>query len=114
MLKNMPRHGIFALIRIKILLRIWGEGAWKLAENVYLQPEEAHYLKLDCTKAHHQLNWRGILNVEETLDMTIRWYKEYYNQSTGIYDLCLKQIKAYIAVAQEKQLQWVNSLVIPE
>ncbi|MCK5343484.1 MAG: CDP-glucose 4,6-dehydratase [Candidatus Heimdallarchaeota archaeon] len=97
---------------VDFLIQFWGEGSWKPAKDADLQPEEAHYLKLDCTKAHHELHWHGLLNIEETIKMTISWYRCYYDQLTDIYDFCLKQIEQYISIAQERKIKWLSSLEI--
>lgn len=35
----------------------WGTGAtWRPNDNPH--PHEAHYLRLDCAKAHERLGWR--------------------------------------------------------
>ena len=94
------------------LIQIWGEGSWELTKDADLQPEETHHLKLDCTKAHHKLHWHGLLDIENTIRMTISWYRSYYDQSFDIYDLCLKQIEQYISFAQEEQMKWLSSLAI--
>ncbi|MHA2389420.1 MAG: CDP-glucose 4,6-dehydratase [Candidatus Hodarchaeales archaeon] len=95
---------------VDLLIQIWGKGSWILAKDADIQPEEAHYLKLDCTKAHHKLRWQGLLDIEETMKMTIDWYKEFYEGSTDIFDLCLKQIEQYLSIAQDKQMDWLPSL----
>jgi CDP-glucose 4,6-dehydratase len=109
-----PKKGQISAVKdlVDLLLQVWGEGSWKLAKDADSQPEEAHYLKLDCAKAHHQLGWNGILNMEETINMTISWYKEFYDHSIDIHDLCLRQITQYVSKAQEEMLKWVPSLSI--
>lgn len=41
---------------------------------------EAEKLNLDSTKAHNLLNWKSRLTLEETLDLTIDWYKKDNNK----------------------------------
>ncbi|MBW2408859.1 MAG: CDP-glucose 4,6-dehydratase, partial [Deltaproteobacteria bacterium] len=58
------------------LIQKWGKKAkWisDSAENMH----EATYLKLDCSKARALLDWRPKLNIEETLNVTVNWYKAY-------------------------------------
>ena len=42
------------------------------------QPHEANWLKLDSSKARHQLGWQPVWNWRQSLDRTIGWYKTYY------------------------------------
>ena len=53
----------------------WGEGAsWQLDGNP--QPHEAHYLKLDCSKARAKLGWHPRWNLPTTLKSIIHWHKQ--------------------------------------
>ncbi len=46
---------------------------WQPDKN--LQPHEARYLKLDCSKAKNKLNWQPRWNIEKGLTETVNWYK---------------------------------------
>ena len=96
---------------IKRICQLWGDNASYSIDDCP-QLHEANYLKLDCSKAHQKLHWFGLLDIENTIRMTIRWYRSYYDQSVDIYDLCLNQIEQYISIALEKQMKWLPSLAI--
>jgi len=52
----------------------WGEGAsWQLDANGH--PHEAHYLKLDCSKARAKLGWCPKWQLSDTLDSIVAWHK---------------------------------------
>jgi len=38
-------------------------------------PHEAHFLRLDSSKARSQLRWRPRLGLHKALDWTVQWYK---------------------------------------
>ncbi len=60
------------------LIKYWGDGSW----NDLPGPQalhEAKLLKLNCDKAHTGLNWYSVLTIDEGLQMTAEWYKEYYS-----------------------------------
>jgi CDP-glucose 4,6-dehydratase len=60
------------------LIDKWGNNAKWISdpdENLH----EATYLKLDCSKARSQLEWKPKLNIEESLNSTVNWYKAYAN-----------------------------------
>lgn len=61
---------------------------------------EANLLFLDTTKAKIRLNWSGKLNIDETLQLTVDWYKKYQNQD--IFSLCNDQIKYYMNILEGK------------
>lgn len=53
----------------------WGEGAsWQLDANAH--PHEAHYLKLDCSKARAKLGWHPCWDLPTTLAGIVRWHKQ--------------------------------------
>jgi CDP-glucose 4,6-dehydratase len=71
----------------------WGKGAsWELDKNN--NPHEAGYLKLDCSKAAMQLNWRPKWNLEDTLESIINWHQHYIS-GKNIQELCLLEIAKY-------------------
>jgi CDP-glucose 4,6-dehydratase len=78
------------------LITYWGSGAWDdLSDPKALH--EAKLLKLNCDKAHAELNWHSVLTIDECLQMTAKWYKTFYagasNEST--YKFCTQQIAEY-------------------
>jgi CDP-glucose 4,6-dehydratase len=56
------------------LVDLWGAGASWMRDNAP-SVHEAHYLKLDSSKARTQLGWRPRLNLESALDWTLNWYR---------------------------------------
>lgn len=71
----------------------WGEGAtWNLDEREH--PHEAHYLKLDCSKAKSRLNWRPRWNIEQALERIIAWHHAYL-ASGNMREITLAQIRGY-------------------
>lgn len=68
-------------------------------------PHEAHLLKLDCTKAHRELNWYPVWNMETAIERTIDWYRAYYEHDTLNTDA---DLSAYIKQAQAAKLIWTR------
>jgi CDP-glucose 4,6-dehydratase len=61
---------------VEQLSELWGEGAtWKVDSGQH--PHEAHYLKLDCSKAYNRLHWRPKWNLSQTLAKIIAWQRAY-------------------------------------
>lgn len=59
---------------VEYLATRWGEGArWELDSGRH--PHEAHYLKLDCSKAKNLLGWFPRLNLATALDWVVEWYR---------------------------------------
>lgn len=71
----------------------WGEGArWELESGEHLH--EAHYLKLDCSKAKAELGWEPRWDLAKALDQTIVWHKAYLS-GENLRVVSLEQIGAY-------------------
>ena len=66
-------------------------------------PHEAKMLKLDCSKAHTQLHWRDVWDLQTTIEKVTKWYEIYYEKAyvNTYHDLC-----AYIEAAKIKKLAW--------
>lgn len=76
------------------LTELWqGDSGWQVDDNDY--PHEAHYLKLDCSKAAAKLGWRPRWNIDQALDATVQWYKA-YQSGHELRDLMIRQIQSYL------------------
>jgi CDP-glucose 4,6-dehydratase len=75
------------------LIKIWGSNAsWVL--DVKANPHEANFLKLDCSKAKHELNWHSKWGISSVLEMIVKWHKRYQSGAT-MMDICVQEIKNY-------------------
>ncbi len=63
------------------------------------QPHEAHYLKLDSSKARTLLGWKPHWRLETALDKTLEWHAA-WRQGKDMHDLSLNQIAEYTASAE--------------
>lgn len=86
---------------VEQLIESLGEGvSWHLDGDTH--PHEAHYLKLDCSKARAMLGWQPHWNITRALQAIIGWHKVHsaYQRRAKIRSLCLQQIKEYSQVTQ--------------
>jgi CDP-glucose 4,6-dehydratase len=86
---------------VEHLTQSWGKGArWHLDSGEH--SHEAHYLKLDCSKARDMLGWQPQWNLTQALQAIIVWHKAHNSQqsSTEMRSLCLQQIREYSQVIQ--------------
>lgn len=61
---------------INRMTNLWGEDAgWSVDEGDH--PHEAHYLKLDCSKAKMRLDWHPRWNLDETLKRIVNWHRDW-------------------------------------
>jgi CDP-glucose 4,6-dehydratase len=83
---------------VEQLTQSWGDGAsWLLDGGEH--PHEAHYLKLDCSKAKGQLNWHPRWHLDEALEKIVDWQKR-YQQGADMRAVTLEQIDSYLKGAR--------------
>jgi len=75
------------------VLRLSGnQTTWQTVKTS--QPHEAHFLKLDCSKARNKLNWQPQWHIREALEQTVAWYQDYLH-GKDMQATSLKQIEKY-------------------
>lgn len=78
---------------VDYVIKFWGKGKWMDVSNSG-NLHEASILSLDCTKAKQFLKWYPKLNLCESLEYTVEWYKKF--RCEDAYELCIKQINKYL------------------
>ena len=77
---------------------LWGADAqWQVDTGVH--PHEAHYLKLDISKARSRLDWHPALRLKDALALIIDWSKQ-RAAGTNMRQLTLSQLQAYQALTK--------------
>lgn len=77
------------------VLENYGKGNIKDTSNPNAL-HEAKLLMLDINKAKFELGWEPKMNLDQTIAMTIDWYKKYNTEDT--YQLCVSQIQKYFSL----------------
>jgi len=78
------------------LAQLWGDGAsWRC--DVAAHPHEAHFLKLDASKARSCLEWRPLLPLHQALQWIIEWYRA-FQAGDDLHLLTRTQIGRYEAL----------------
>lgn len=73
--------------------QLWGkEASWVLHHETH--PHEAHYLKLDCSKARMHLNWQPRWSLLHALKNISAWHKAHQSKQ-NMREFSLRQIAAY-------------------
>ncbi|MHB9052837.1 MAG: CDP-glucose 4,6-dehydratase [Thermoleophilia bacterium] len=77
-------------------IALWGAGSLEVSHD----PEslhEARLLKLDCSKSRDELGWKPVLGAEESIGMTVDWYRNYFEEPARAAEKTAQQIAAYCA-----------------
>jgi CDP-glucose 4,6-dehydratase len=78
------------------LAQSWGKRAsWSHDSSPY--PHEAHYLKLDTSKARDRLDWRPVLPLKQALQWIVEWYRGFAS-GEDLLRLTRMQIERYEAL----------------
>ncbi|WP_336643841.1 CDP-glucose 4,6-dehydratase [Methylomonas sp. WH-1] len=80
------------------LADLWGNGAsWQIDGSE--QPHEAHYLKLDCSKAKTLLGWVPRWTLAQALAMIVDWNLA-YQQGKDMRQVCVEQLEQFLTADQ--------------
>ncbi len=88
----------------------WGNVSWKDISQDDNYFHEAGLLKLNCDKALLFLGWQSTMDFNETVRMTVEWYRDFYSNKVDMFEYTSNQIRQYINFAKEKNQIWVQSL----
>lgn len=87
---------------VESIIQDWnGGGEWLKDKNE--QPHEAHYLRLDCSKAKMKLGWTPLWSFREAVKKTVEWYKA-YNSNEDMLKISINQINNYQQCFKKERL----------
>jgi CDP-glucose 4,6-dehydratase len=82
---------------VSTVTRLWGSPArWEHDRQSH--PHEAHFLRLDSSKARSKLGWRQRLALHEALAWTVDWYKRQH-AGEDARALAYEQIDRYMTLS---------------
>jgi len=91
------------------MAKYWNNVRWNDVSKSQKHLHEAGLLKLNCDKALHDLSWQPTLQFEDTVRMTVEWYKHYYqNKDNPMQKFTLAQIEEYTSFARERNIPWAK------
>ena len=87
----------------------WENISWKDISQKKHNLHEAGLLKLNCDKALALLQWRPTLTFQQTVEMTVSWYRIFYkDKPASMRDFSAEQINAYCDFAVTQGIRWAN------
>jgi CDP-glucose 4,6-dehydratase len=88
----------------------WDQVKWNDISENEEHFHEAGLLKLNCDKALFDLDWHSALQFEDTVKLTVEWYKSYYqNKGKSMQKISINQIESYIRVAKSNEIMWASN-----
>jgi CDP-glucose 4,6-dehydratase len=82
---------------------LWGEGASWVNDADPNGVHEATYLRLDASRARHDLHWAPRLPLESALDWLVEWYRTRQSSPGSMQSFSLSQIARYHLLAQRDE-----------
>jgi CDP-glucose 4,6-dehydratase len=88
---------------VKKFKKNWPNLNWEIVK-IKKKVFESGLLKLNSDKALKILNWKCILNANQTILMLVNWYKFYYQKRSNLtmYNYSISQIKYYERLVNNK------------
>ncbi len=85
----------------------WENVRWNDVSQGQGHVHEAGLLKLNCDKALFDLNWLPTLHFEDTVRLTVEWYKVFYQgEGASMREFTIAQIDEYMNIAKERGIAW--------
>ena len=88
--------------------KYWEKVLWEDCSDNDANLYESGLLKLNCEKALDMLNWKPTLHFNETIRLTVEWYKEFFEFKENICKKSSAQIDEYIKFAEECSQSWTK------
>lgn len=89
---------------VNIVKKYWDKVSFKILKKT-ADLYEASLLQLDCSKAYNKLKWRPIWNWRKAVEITINWYKTFYEETKVNTS---EDINNYITEAIKQNLLWTK------
>jgi CDP-glucose 4,6-dehydratase len=84
-IKNVTVLQFLKKIKVK-----WPETNWTIRQNNKFY--ESSLLQLDTSKVKKILKWKARLNIDETIEFVVNWYKNFQKNKKNTLDISRKQI----------------------
>lgn len=84
---------------VERVIDLWGHGDYFVDDSI-LHPHEAHYLKLDCSKAKAELGWIPRWSLSEALKQIVSWIHAYQAEE-DMRNYSLQQIRDFMNTSTE-------------
>lgn len=87
---------------VKLSHQYWNRIQIEISKNTD-EHHEANLLMLDCSKANKLLKWEAVWGIDKTIDKTINWYKEFYENNKVLSHADLTE---YVSDAKKANISW--------
>lgn len=98
-----PKKSLSVLDVLKEAQKEWDKIEYDIVQSAF---KESVTLSLDGSKIRTDLGVFPVFTIQETVRMTIAWYRAFYNENRVLSE---EHLHLFIKKAREKQLSWATS-----
>jgi CDP-glucose 4,6-dehydratase len=84
---------------VQMVVNDWGSGKW--VQDGVKGPHEAHFLRLDSTKAQNNLGWYPHLDIDQSVKMTVDWYRSFF-EGKDMKEVTEEQIDHFMSILNKE------------
>ncbi len=88
-----PKKNLKVVEILKLIKTYWHDIGWKIISKKKFK--ENKLLNLDSNKSLKRLKWKPLLDVNSSLELTVKWYKNCSSNTEDNYNITLKQINNF-------------------
>ena len=97
-------HSVLELV--KEMSSHWDKVKWDIQDSRKEKLYESKLLQLNCDKSFFNLRWQSCLDFKQTVEYTVNWYKNFFENKDSIKDFSENQILRYMQLAKSKDIYW--------
>lgn len=75
----------------KMFINNWGSSHFKIRKDLSKKFYETTFLSLNIQKAGKELDWKPRLNLKDTINLTVNWYKNFYHDKNKNIEFFTKE-----------------------
>lgn len=92
---------------LELMSENWGGHRWE-EQAPSSSGLEAGLLALNTDKSFKRLGWTPLLEPKQAIEMTVSWYRAYYEGGGGIAQTTKEQIASFCQTARDKGAVWAD------
>ncbi len=79
---------------LKLIKKQWPDISWKIMVDKKFK--ETGLLQLNNLKAKKKLGWKPKLNINQTIEYIVKWYRDFYNDKKNPYNVSKSQVLNFL------------------
>ena len=96
-----PNNNFSVIQIVNLIKKNWKDIKWQEKKDK-TKHYETNLLKLNSSKSLKILNWKCVLNINETVQMVTEWYKNYYHNKSYKKNFTFEQISIFEKIIKKR------------